>query len=139
MKLEKSCGAVVYRIHDKVPEFLIIESIHGHFSFPKGHMEKDETEAMTAHREIREETGLEVDLDCSFREVIAYAIDEETEKNVIFFIASVHSGVLCRQEKEIKSIAWMTYEDALKKLSFKNDERILANALHYVQEKSLLS
>ena len=139
MKLEKSCGAVVYRIHDNVPEFLIIESIHGHFSFPKGHMEKDETEEMTACREIREETGLDVELDSSFREVIAYAIDEETEKNVIFFIASVHSGTLHRQENEINSIAWLTYEDALHKLSFKNDERILANALHYVQEKRLLA
>ena len=61
MNLEKSCGALIYRISGEALEFLAIKSkINGHWGFPKGHMEKDETEKETAKREVLEETGLSI-------------------------------------------------------------------------------
>ena len=71
MKKEKSCGAVVYRMEDGSPEILLIKHRNGgHWAFPKGHVEKNETESETALREIQEETGLAVDLDTGFRETV---------------------------------------------------------------------
>lgn len=138
MKHEKSCGAVVYRIIDNNIEFLIIESVNGHFSFPKGHREKDETEIVTAIREIKEETNLEVELDDNFRECISYMLNEQTVKNVVFFLAKFKNGELRNQPTEIKSVKWMNYEEALKILSFTNDRGILSNAKHYIQIKENL-
>ena len=40
--------------------------------FPKGHVEKKETEEETALREIKEETGLKVALDTAFRKMVTY-------------------------------------------------------------------
>ena len=58
MKKEKSCGAVVYRETGEQIEILLIRHKNGgHWAFPKGHVEKKETEEDTALREIREETG----------------------------------------------------------------------------------
>ena len=54
MKLEKSCGAVVWQ-EDPAgrPQVLLIRHQNGeHWAFPKGHVEKGETEADTARREI---------------------------------------------------------------------------------------
>ena len=49
MKKEKSCGAVVYKYQNNQLLFLLIKSKKGHhFSFPKGHVENDETEVETA-------------------------------------------------------------------------------------------
>jgi 8-oxo-dGTP pyrophosphatase MutT (NUDIX family) len=56
MEREKSCGAIVFRKTESVIEFLIIQEIKGsHWFFPKGHVERDESEEQTARREIYEE------------------------------------------------------------------------------------
>ncbi|MBR6598855.1 MAG: NUDIX domain-containing protein, partial [Oscillospiraceae bacterium] len=71
MLYEKSCGGVVYRKSHGNLEILLIKHINsGHWSFPKGHIEANETEQETALREIKEETGIDVVLDPSFRETV---------------------------------------------------------------------
>ena len=60
MKTEKSCGAVVFTRENGSIKYVIIESKSGVFGFPKGHIEKGETEEQTALREILEETSLSV-------------------------------------------------------------------------------
>ena len=58
MKHEKSCGAVIIK-NNKV---LVLQQVAGHWGFPKGHVEKGETEVETAIREIKEETNLDVEI-----------------------------------------------------------------------------
>ena len=46
LKKEKSCGAVVYRKGETGMEVLLIKHKNGgHWAFPKGHVEKKETES----------------------------------------------------------------------------------------------
>ena len=64
MRREKSCGAIVYREgHGQIELLLIKHRFGGHWSFPKGHMESGETEVQTALREVKEETGLSIQLE----------------------------------------------------------------------------
>ena len=73
MKHEKSCGAIVYRkLGDTYQLLLIKHKFGGHWSFPKGHVEKGENEFQTALREVKEETGLEVTLQKEFRQCVEY-------------------------------------------------------------------
>ena len=53
---EKSCGAIVYNNEGKV---LIVQHNAGHWDFPKGHVENNETEVETAVREVKEETNID--------------------------------------------------------------------------------
>ena len=135
MNREKSCGAVVFRRNNNQLQFLIIESVNGHFSFPKGHAENNETEVQTALREIKEETNLDVNLDENFREVISYLPNERLVKHVVFYLAEAKDGTLKRQESEINSIEWLSFDEAYPKLSFKNDKMILKNALEFINIK----
>ena len=64
---EKSCGAIVYKIENNELKFLLVHQNNGHYSFPKGHVEENETEIETAIREIKEETNLDVKIDTNFR------------------------------------------------------------------------
>ena len=86
MIFEKSCGAIVYRKFHGNTELLLIKHANGgHWSFPKGHVEPGETELETAAREIREETGIEVIIDPTFREIVSYSPKKDTQKDVIYF------------------------------------------------------
>ena len=48
MKLERSCGAVVFTRTEEEPMYVLVRSHKGHYGFPKGHMETGETEEETA-------------------------------------------------------------------------------------------
>ena len=57
MLFEKSCGAVVIRKKDNVVETLIIQMLGGHWSFPKGHVENNETEITLCNLSIIGDIG----------------------------------------------------------------------------------
>ncbi len=126
MEQEKSCGAVIFRKHHGNTELLLIKHTNGgHWSFPKGHVEPGETEAETARREIREETGLEVQIDTSFREVVSYSPRKDTIKNVVYFLAWVKSQELRPQPEEVSQVKWVEISLAPKWLNYDNDRQLV--------------
>src|SRR5690606_37755157 len=55
---EVSAGGIVFRrAADGTSRFLLIRDSYRHWGFPKGHLEDEETPAIAALRETREETG----------------------------------------------------------------------------------
>ena len=136
MKYEKSCGAVVYRMQNGQPVFLVEKMDLGHLSLPKGHVEEGETEEETAIREIREETGLDVTLDTAFRQVITFAPGEGIIKDVVFFIAEAVPGQMINQESEVTSLEWLPYEAAYLTLTHQSDRETLQKAKEYLDRKN---
>lgn len=129
---EKSCGAVVYTEIDGETHYLIVRMRKGHFGMAKGHVEAGETEAQTAEREIKEETGLTVKVDTNFRRSIMYRPYAGCLKDVIFFVAHSSSTDTVPQQEEISSIRWATYDDALNILTYENDKDVLKHAREYL-------
>ena len=58
MKKDYAYGVIVFYVENSSVYYLILKQIQGHWSFPKGHAEKDETTLETAKRELEEETGI---------------------------------------------------------------------------------
>lgn len=135
---EKSCGAIVYTTIGTEINYLIVQMQLGHFGFPKGHMEQGETERDTALREIREETGLTVCIDTSFRKSISYSPFEGCMKEVVYFIASASTTETTRQPEEIKSIQWLPLQQAFATLSYENDRANLKTADEYLRSRCVL-
>lgn len=105
--LQKSCGAILYRQGEAGREFLLLLQRRSEtWSFPKGHMEAGETEKQTAVREIREETGLTVELISDFRYRLHYSITKKIEKHVVLFLAQTH-GEPVFPSKEIAGYRWI--------------------------------
>ena len=129
MRLEKSCGAVVYTMVQGCPYFLIQLMQQGHYSLPKGHVENDETERQTARREIFEETGLNVVIHRHFREVISYSPRTNVQKEVVFFLARATSMQTTPQVSEVQSLHWLPFDTALTQLTYASDQYILQLAL----------
>ena len=131
MPQEKSCGAVVFRKQKDGIKYLLLHYEAGHWDFPKGHMEKNEKEEMTAAREIKEETGIEeIELVDEFREVMAYFYKrggETIHKEVVFFLAQSATEEVTISKEHI-GYAWMSYENANKKLTFNTAKELLKKA-----------
>lgn len=126
---EKSCGAVLYAKHGGKIYYLLIRNQSGHIGFPKGHMEYGENEMETIVREIREETGLAITPDISFREEYDYMLCGVIHKKAVYCIAEFnYYSEITLGPNEIFGKWLVPYEEARKKLLFANDRSVLQKA-----------
>ncbi len=127
---EKSCGAIIiHKANKDNYKVLLVKNHNGRYwSFPKGHVEKGETEEETAIREIKEETGLDVEIVDSFREVSDYCPFGRIKKRVVFFMAQTFSTDVKVQKEEIDSYIWVDLYDVHNKCTYDNDLRVIRKA-----------
>ena len=137
MAKEKSAGAVIFSRQDSL-KFLLLHYSAGHWGFPKGHVEGNETEHETMAREIMEETGIEcVELIPGFRKQTSYFFRRGKEtifKEVIFFLAE-SKIVEVKLSNEHQGFEWLSFEKALQRLSFKNTKQVLEEANAFLSAK----
>ena len=143
MKQETSSGAVVYKKEANQFYFLLVYSVKNkEWSFPKGHIEKSETELDAAKREIFEETGIkEIKFIDGFKVTDSYLIKgvlpetkgETVIKNVIFYLCSTDSDCINPDNNEINNCKWFKFDDAVKALKFETQHKLLKKALNFLQ------
>lgn len=133
---EKSAGAVVYKIIDEKPQYLIIYSNKEIAGFPKGHIENVETEQQAAKREIFEEVGLKVELNSNFKESIFYYIDDTPiQKEVVFFLTEIaENAEINIDKKELNRYEFMSFEDA-KEVLRDDIQEVLKKAHEYIKSE----
>ena len=130
MKYVKSCGFVAFKQIENKNCYLIIKSLNGDVGFPKGHVEAGESELQTAIRELKEETGVEVEVIPGFRQQIEYPltrIPDAIKQSVYFLGRCTSDNVIC-QESEVAEARFVSYEEALKMLTFEETKNILRDA-----------
>jgi bis(5'-nucleosidyl)-tetraphosphatase len=138
---ETSAGAVVFR-EDPVRSarlFLVLHYPAGHWDFPKGAVEKGETEDQAAKREILEETGIRVDsFFPNFRKLIEYYYrrqDNLAHKRVIFFLAKTNDAKV-RISFEHSGYDWLNFEQLLRRLTFENAKNVLREANSFLTQET---
>lgn len=105
MKKDKSCGVILVKDNKVLLEY----QTNGFWSFPKGHVEGNESEAETAARETFEETGLIVEVDTSKRFILNYIIEElGLDKDVVLFFGKIiDDSNFKKQDSEIHELRWV--------------------------------
>lgn len=135
---ESSCGAVVFRMIGGYRRFLLIKNKRSnHWGFPKGHIEKGETQVATAKREVLEETGLHINILDGFSTTSEYKIAGRVEKRVTIFLASTSDTNTVIQQEEIEDYIWLDFDKALATLKFENDKSILTSAKEFLAEHNM--
>ena len=136
MRYVKSCGFVAYKQIGNEKYYLIIKSLNGDVGFPKGHMEPGESELETAIRELKEETGIDVNVVQGFRRQIEYELRRmpDTIKQSVYFLGECVSDNIVRQEAEVTEACFVSYEDALEALSFEETKNILEDAEKFLDK-----
>lgn len=122
MKNEKSAGAIIFRKKDGKIEYLVLMRNPKYWDLPKGNIEAGEDEEAAAKREVYEETGLsEIKVLSGFKEKEHYFYrmnNELISKDVVFFLAEI-KGEKIKISKEHEGFAWLTIEEAVKKVKSK--------------------
>lgn len=131
---QKSAGAVVYTVSDERIKYLLIKSQNGDVGFPKGHIEKGETEESAAVREIFEETSVKAELLRDFKETVAYTMPNGKNKTVVYFVAKFENQTPKHNDGfEYNQYLLLDYDEALKALTFDNMKEILVKANDYLK------
>lgn len=125
MKFEKSCGCIILN-EGKV---LLVKHNVGHWGFPKGHMEGNETEFQTAIREVKEETNVDVEIQGEKRYIDEYYSSEDTFKQVVYFLATCKNVNVQKQETEIAQIEWVKIEEAVNKITYENTKELFKQVI----------
>lgn len=137
--MEKSCGIILFN-DNKV---LLLQhndtgNTRGHWDFPKGHMERGESEIQTALRELEEETGLkDLKLFSDFSHKISYNLikdGKEIRKEVIFFVGiTIETKIILSEEHQ--DYVWLNYDSAMERLTYNSAKESLAILYKFYLEK----
>ncbi len=134
MKKAFSAGGVVYKKEGKDLKILLISTKEGKiWALPKGLVEKNETPQQAALREIKEETGIDGKIINELGEV-SYWFHLEGEKyfkTVKYYLVEYMNGKITPQW-EIDDAEWFRPEEALSKLTYESDKKILEKALEKI-------
>jgi len=134
MKLRHAIFAVVYSFTDKRLEYLLLKR-KKHWvgwEFPKGKIEFLETKRMAVRREVKEETGLNIISIKKFdvKGLYKYKKKMKDRKGYIgqtyhLFAVEVKRGKVSLDRKEHSESQWKKFDEAEKKLTWKNQKRSL--------------
>ncbi|MDO8654904.1 MAG: NUDIX domain-containing protein [bacterium] len=149
MPKEQSAGAVVFRLEDGQPKYLLLyypsmskKNSRSYWDLPKGHVEPGEKEEDTVHREVQEETGLRgIKLLPGFRELINYSFRAQEKnifKTVVFYLAQTDQQDV-RISFEHAGCVWLPYTQAMSYLKFQNAKRVITKAHHFLSKEGLRS
>ena len=162
MPREKSAGAIIFRKENGVNYYLLLHYFSGHWEFPKGHIEKGESEEETLKRETFEETGInDIKIIPGFKKYIKYFFRQYQNKIpspkaqhpktplaspklaggggwvfklVTFFVAETKIKEI-KISSEHKGFVWLPIDEAIKKTTFKNSKKLLKEANDFVVKR----
>ena len=122
----------MYRRAGDATYFLLIRDPYENWGLPKGHVEKGETPAETALREVREETGITaLDLRETL-ETIDWFFREGSDlihKYCHFYLMETAVEATRPQlEEGITECVWLPLDDALRTLTYDNARQVLEAA-----------
>ncbi|MCX7796665.1 MAG: NUDIX domain-containing protein [bacterium] len=124
---EISSGCIAYRKNGKIYLLMILDRF-GYWTFPKGKVEDDESLEKTAVREVKEETGIDVEIERYLGEThYRYTHSERgnIDKTVYWFLAKAVSFDIFPAYGEITRAEWIELESAKKLCGYKTDSEIL--------------
>jgi 8-oxo-dGTP pyrophosphatase MutT (NUDIX family) len=100
-------------------------------ALPKGGAHRGETAEETAKREVREETGITVDVRGPLGDV-SYVYrrgGRQVHKTVHFYLCEFVSGSTADHDHEVDDVRWMPLEEARTRLSYPGERAMIERAL----------
>jgi 8-oxo-dGTP pyrophosphatase MutT (NUDIX family) len=125
---ERSAGTVLFYETEKEKFFLLLNYPSGHWDFVKGNIEESEKPKQTVVREVKEETGItDIEFINGFEDKIEYHYQRDgnlVHKEVVFFLARTKT-IDVKISYEHLGFVWLTFDDAIKKITYKNSKQIM--------------
>ena len=96
----------------------------------KGGIEEGETTEDAAVREVREETGLDAEIEAVLGETRYFYVweDVRVRKTVHFFLMRRTGGDIDDRDDEMEDVRWFPLERALKRAAYRGEREVLGRA-----------
>ncbi len=133
-RTEVSAGGVVYRRGTDGIEVVLAarRTRRGDLAWglAKGGIEADETPEQAAVREVREETGIEAEIEASLGETRYFYVWEgvRIRKTVHFFLMRATGGDPDDRDDEMEDVQWFPLERSLKRAAYRGEREVLGRA-----------
>jgi 8-oxo-dGTP pyrophosphatase MutT (NUDIX family) len=133
-RFEHSAGGVVHREGETGAEVVLAarRTRRGDLAWglAKGLVEQGEDPQQTAVREVREETGLDAEIEEDLGEISYFYVWDgvRVRKKVRFFLMRATGGDLSMHDHEMEEVRWFPLREAPSKASFKSEREILQKA-----------
>lgn len=127
-----AAGGIVIDDETGAPRVLLVHRPrYDDWSFPKGKLDPDETVEQAALREVKEETGIECRIIRKLA-VMRYAYRTRNKgrlkpKTVHYFLMERMSGGAHVPGEEVDRAEWFDLPEAVRKLSYEQDKKLLAS------------
>jgi bis(5'-nucleosidyl)-tetraphosphatase len=139
MMAEKSAGFIVISDDFLTSHYsvLLLHYRSGHWDFPKGNIETNETEMQAATRELREETDItKFRLMPNFRTTLSYKYNKKSKlisKQVILFLASTKVKKVKISNEHI-GYKWTESDSSVDQLTYSNAKNALLYAINFLHK-----
>ena len=133
-RAEVSAGGVVFRDAPEGREVVLASrrTKRGDLAWglPKGQVEPDERPEETAVREVREETGIDADIEQDLGEISYFYVWEgvRVRKRVRFFLMRATGGDISRHDHEMEEVRWFPLGEALRVAAYKSERDVIGRA-----------
>jgi len=135
-----SSGGVIYRKGKKGIEVALISVKEGKvWCLPKGLEEEHENIARTAHREVKEETGLDGKIIEKIDHIQYFYAHKEKDvtiryfKIVYFFLMEYTGGNVKYHDEEVDDCRWFPIDEAIEKVEYKDEREIVRKAKEMIE------
>ena len=139
-EVQISAGGVAYRKRGKVVEIMVISvGPHNRWQLPKGLIDKGETSAEAALREVREEAGIEAEMIDLIDKVEYWYYSKGSSKRVrfhkfvYFYLLRYKSGSTEDHDKEVKEARWVDINQGQGMLTFKSEKNMVVRAKELIE------
>jgi len=139
MMAEKSAGFILISddFHTSHYSVLLLHYRSGHWDFPKGNIETNETEMQAAIRELKEETDIsKFRVIPNFRYTLGYKYTKKSKlisKQVILFLASTKVKKVKISNEHI-GYKWTRTNSSVDQLTYTNAKNALLYAINFLQK-----
>lgn len=131
-----SSGGVAFRRTSGAVEVAIIRPRGTErWQLPKGLVDPGESPEVTARREVHEEAGIDGDVVAPITTIEYWYVGADRDgervrfhKTVHFFLIAFRGGDVADHDHEVAEARWMTIEDAVERLAFRNETAVVEKA-----------
>jgi 8-oxo-dGTP pyrophosphatase MutT (NUDIX family) len=121
----RAAGGVLWKPSAGGPLYCVVHrSRYGDWSLPKGKLDSGEHPLAAAVREVREETGVSGRPELRLPQVM-YDLPDGAPKTVEFWLMRAGDVRTARHDDEVDELAWLPVRDAVARVDYPDDVRLL--------------
>ena len=135
-KREISAGGVVYRRADDDAIEICLAARRTRrgdlvWGLPKGAVEEEESPEGAAVREVREETGLDAEIEDDLGTIRYFYVWEgvRIRKQVRFFLMRETGGDIAEHDEEMEDVRWFPLSRSVKRAAYRGERDVLQRAV----------